>query len=71
MIKNRYFLPLISKILNRFNRVKCFIKLNIILIFNRFKIRENDKSFIIFRIRFKKFKYLVMLFDLYNEFISF
>lgn len=71
MIKNRYLLFFISEILNRFSRVKCFIKLNIILTFNRFRIRENDESFIIFRIRFEFFEYFVMLFDLYNEFASF
>ncbi len=38
IIKNRYSLPLIFKTLNCLNRVKIFIKLNIILAFNRLRI---------------------------------
>ena len=38
IVKNRYFLFLIFEILNRFNRVKIFIKLNIIVAFNKIRI---------------------------------
>ena len=69
--KNRYFLSLIFEILNRFNRVKIFIKLNIIVVFNRLRIREEDEALIAFRTRFELFKYLIILFDLCNEFAFF
>ena len=71
IVKNRYFLFLIVKILNRFNRVKFFIKLNIIIVFNRFRIREKNETFIAFRTRFKLFEYLIMFFDLCNKFAFF
>jgi len=71
IVKNRYFLLLIFEILNRLSRVKIFIKLDIIAAFNRLRIREKDKSLIAFCTRFKLFKYLVMLFDLCNESVSF
>ena len=71
IVKNRYFLFLIFETFNRFNRVKIFIKLNIIVAFNRIRIREKNKFLIVFRTRFKLFKYLVMFFDLCNESISF
>ena len=38
IVKNRYFLFLIFEIFNRFNRVKIFIKLNIIVAFNKIRI---------------------------------
>ena len=64
-------MSLIFEILNRFNRVKIFIKLNIIIVFNRFRIREENETFIAFRTRFELFEYLIMLFDLCNEFAFF
>ena len=71
IVKNRYFLFLIFETLNRLNRVKIFIKLNIIIVFNRFRIREENETFIAFRTRFELFEYLIMLFDLCNEFAFF
>ena len=71
IVKNRYFLSLIFEILNRFNRVKIFIKLNIIIVFNRFCIREENETFIAFHIRFELFEYLIILFNLCNEFAFF
>jgi len=62
---------LIFEILNCFNRVKFFIKLNIILTFNRLYIRKKDKTFIVFYICFKFFEYLIIFFDLYNKFVLF
>ena len=71
IVKNRYFLFLIFEILNRFNRVKIFIKLNIIIVFNQFCIREENEILIAFRIRFELFEYLIIFFDLCNEFAFF
>ncbi len=70
-IKNQYSLFLISETLNHLSRAKIFIKLNIISAFNRLWIKEEDEAFIIFHTWFELFKYLVMLFDLCNESVSF
>ena len=71
IVKNKYFLFLIFEILNRFSRVKIFIKLDIIFVFNKLRIREENEFLIAFRTRFELFEYFVMLFDLCNEFVSF
>jgi hypothetical protein len=42
-IKNRYFLPLIRKILNSIYRAKHYIKLNIIAAFNNIRIIEGHE----------------------------
>ena len=70
-VKNQYSLSLISETLNHLSWAKIFIQLNIISAFNRLQIKEEDETFIIFYIQFELFKYLVMLFNLCNEFISF
>ncbi len=70
-VKNRYSLSLISETLNHLSRAKIFIKLNIISAFNRLRIKEEDEALIVFRTRFELFKYLVILFDLCNESVSF
>ena len=71
IIKNKYSLPLILETLNRLNRIKVFFKLNIIFIFNRLRVKEGDKEFIIFRTRFGLFEYYIILFRLYNNPTSF
>ncbi len=71
IVKNQYSLSLILETLNHLSWAKIFIKLNIISAFNQLWIKEKDEAFIIFCTQFKLFKYLVMLFDLYNEFVSF
>ncbi len=70
-IKNQYSLFLISETLNHLSQAKIFIKLNIISAFNWLWIKEEDEVFIIFHTWFELFKYLVMLFDLCNESVSF
>ncbi len=70
-VKNQYSLSLISKTLNNLSWAKIFIKLNIISAFNQLQIKEKDKAFIIFHTWFELFKYLVMLFNLCNESVSF
>ncbi len=71
IVKNQYSLSLISETLNHLNWAKIFIKLNIIFVFNRLWIKEEDEAFIVFCTRFELFKYLVMLFNLCNESVSF
>jgi len=70
-IKNQYSLSLISETLNHLSWAKIFIKLNIISAFNQLWIKEEDEVFIIFHTQFELFKYLVMLFNLCNEFVLF
>ncbi len=70
-IKNQYSLSLISEMLNHLNRAKIFIKLNIISAFNWLQIKEEDETLIVFCTWFELFKYLIMLFNLCNEFVSF
>ena len=71
IIKNQYSLSLIFKTFNHLSCVKIFIKLDIISAFNRLWMKEDDETLIVFCTRFELFKYLVMLFDLCNEFVSF
>ena len=70
-VKNQYSLSLISETLNHLSQAKIFIKLNIISAFNQLWIKEENEAFIIFHTRFELFKYLVMFFNLCNEFVSF
>ncbi len=70
-VKNQYSLFLISETLNHLSWAKIFIKLNIIFAFNRLWIKEEDEALIIFCTWFELFKYLVMLFNLCNESVSF
>ncbi len=70
-VKNWYSLSLISEMLNCLSQAKIFIKLNIIFAFNWLWIKKEDKAFIIFHTWFELFKYLIMLFNLCNKFVSF
>ncbi len=70
-VKNWYLLSLISETLNCLSQVKIFIKLDIIFTFNHLWIKEEDEVLIIFHTWFELFKYLIMLFNLCNEFILF
>ncbi len=70
-VKNWYSLSLISETLNHLSWAKIFIKLNIISAFNQLWIKEENEVLIVFCTRFELFKYLVMLFDLCNESVSF
>ncbi len=70
-VKNQYSLSLISETLNHLSQAKIFIKLNIISAFNQLRIKEEDEVFIVFCTWFELFEYLVMLFNLCNESVSF
>ena len=43
IIKNRYFLSLIDESLNRLNKIKMYIDLNLIATYHRMKIKKNDE----------------------------
>jgi hypothetical protein len=70
-IKNRYSLSLIVEILYRLTKIKIFIKINIIVVFNMLRIREEDEKLTTFRTRFDLFEFLILSFDLCNELVLF
>jgi hypothetical protein len=70
-IKNRYSLLLIVEILHQLTKVKIFIKIDIIVVFNMLRIREEDEELITFRTRFDLFESSILFFDLCNELVSF
>ena len=65
--KNRYFISLIDEILTRIQDCKYFIRLNIIIVFNKLRMHLNNKNFIIFVTFFKAYKYRILLFELIND----
>ena len=69
--QNRYFLFLIKEIIEKIIECKYFIKLNIIVIFNKFRMHFNSENYIIFIIILNVYKYFTLLFDLINELNSF
>ena len=66
IIKNRNALFLIRETLVKLYLVKIFIKFNIIIAFNKIRIKKIDKEKTIFFTRYSLFKYLIILFKLYN-----
>ena len=66
LVKSRYFLLLISETLNKLSKAVIFIKLDIILVFNRIQIVEGQEWMTVFRIRYRLFKLLILLLGLYN-----
>ena len=65
---NQYSLFLIKEIIEKIIKCKHFIKLNIIAVFNKFRIYFNNENYITFIIILNVYKYCVFLFDLINEF---
>jgi hypothetical protein len=70
-IKNRYSLSLIVETLHRLTKVKIFINIDIIVVFNMLRIRKEDEELTAFRTRFDLFEFLILSFDLCNELVSF
>ena len=65
-IKNFNAFLLIKKFLTRLSLVKIYNKFDIIAIFNKIKMKKSDEHKITFFIRYKLFKYVIMLFELCN-----
>ena len=63
-MKNRYPLPLIQEILNRLAKAKYFTKLNIVAVFNKIRMAENEEWKTVFRIKYGFFEFLIMNFGL-------
>ena len=64
--KNRYFMFLVQKTLNRICDFKYFIKIDIMTAFNRLRMNFENEKYTIFRTRFDLFEYLIMFFELCN-----
>ncbi len=70
-VKNRYSLPLIRETLDRLIKIKYYIKLNIIAVFNKLQMTYEDEWKIAFRTHYDLYEYNVLLFELTNESSSF
>ena len=65
-VKNWYFLPLIKETLERVCKAKIFSKIDIIVAFNKLRIKEGEEWKTAFQTRYSLYKYLVMPFGLAN-----
>jgi hypothetical protein len=70
-IKNRYSIFLINQLLNRFNDVKKFTKLNIQATYNFIRIKKEDEWKTAFRCRYEQYEYRVISFEFANAFVTF
>ena len=66
-IKNRYYLPLISKLISKLKNAKYFTKIDIRWGYNNIHMREGDEWKAAFRTNRGLFKPLVMFFGLTNS----
>ena len=69
--RNRYFLFLIKEIIEKIIECKHFIKLNIIVVFNKLRMHFDSENYTTFITTLNVYKYRVLSFDLINEFNSF
>jgi len=70
-VKNRYSLLLIQETLDRLTKIKYYIKLDIIAVFNKLQMTYEDEWKIAFRTRYDLYEYNVLLFELTNQSSSF
>ena len=70
-IKNRNILLLIREILAKLYIIKIYNKFDIIVIFNKIKIKKNNEKKIVFFIKYNFFEYIIIFFELYNAFDTF
>jgi hypothetical protein len=66
IIKNYYLLPLIQEILARLSKAKIYMKLDIIVVFNRIHIAKKQEYLMVFNIYYGLYEILVILFGLSN-----
>ena len=71
MRKNCYSLSLIQKTLHMIEKAKWFIKLNIITVFHKIRIIEEDEWKTAFCTHYKLYKWLITLFELINALSTF
>ncbi len=70
-VKNQYSLSFIQEILDQLTKIKYYIKLDIIAVFNKLRITYKDEWKIAFQTRYDLYEYNVLLFKLINESSSF
>ena len=66
MIKNCYLLPLIRETLNQMSKTQYFTKLDVVAAFNKLQMIKKDEWLTVFHTHYDLYKYLVMLFELFN-----
>ena len=66
-VKNKYPLPLISKLINKLRGAKYFTSIDVQWGFNNVQMKEGDKWKVAFRTNQGLFKLLVMFFGLCNS----
>jgi len=71
IIKNRYLLMLINKLINRLLDVKIYIKLDLRDIYYRIRIKKEDEWKITFRTRYGFWEYMIIFFGLINVSVIF
>ncbi len=69
--RNKYFLSLINKIIDKIVSCKHLTRLNIISAFNSLQMHFDNKNYIIFITALKAYKYKMLSFKLTNESIFF
>ena len=69
--RNQYFLSLIKKIIEKIIKCKHFIKLNIIVVFNKLRMHPDSENYTTFITILSAYKYRVLSFNLINDFSSF
>ena len=69
--RNRHFILLINEILTRIQNYKYFIRLNIIIAFNKLRMHSNNENFITFVTSLEAYKYRILSFELINESITY
>jgi hypothetical protein len=70
-IKNRYLLPLISKLLDQLNHVKVYTKIDLCGAYNLVHIWKGDEWKTTFKTYYVHFKYVVMPFGVTNTLVVF
>ena len=69
--RNRYFIFLIDEILIKLINCKYITKLNVIVVFNKFRMNFVNEKFITFICSLNVYKYHILSFDLINESINY
>jgi len=69
--RNKYFLLLINKIIDKIMSCKHLTRLNIISTFNKLQMHFNNENYIIFITALKAYKYKMLSFELINKSIFF
>ena len=68
IVKNRYLILSIHKMLEKLLNAEQFMKLDIIHAFNKICTKKRQKQLMAFNIKYSQFKYLVIQFRLCNKF---